>query len=124
NCGYHTRGASRPACSARTVHSVHNLHSCSPELKASIDAHAATLTGWGVAQSTVDHSSEAAVIVASLTEDALLAAALMAQAAVASGAQQSREIELHFGPAVSPLARELQHFGDIRLTAGAAASHR
>jgi len=103
---------------------VHNLHSCSPELKASIDAHAATLTGWGVPRPTVEHSSEAAVIVASLTEDAVLAAALMAQPAFASGAEESREIEMHFGPAVSQLARELQHFGDIRLTPVAAATHR
>ena len=103
---------------------MHNLHSCSPELKASIDAHAATLTGWGVPRPTVEHSSEAAVIVASLTEDAVLAAALMAQPAFASGAEESREIEMHFGPAVSQLARELQHFGDIRLTPVAAATHR
>jgi len=103
---------------------VHNLHSCSPELKASIDAHAATLMGWGVPRPTVEHSSEAAVIVASLTEDAVLAAALMAQPAFASGAEESREIEMHFGPAVSQLARELQHFGDIRLTPVAAATHR
>ncbi|HET7812384.1 MAG TPA: HD domain-containing protein [Steroidobacteraceae bacterium] len=103
---------------------MHNLHSCSPELKAAIDAHAATLLGWGVPRAAVEHASEAAVIVASLTEDGLLAAALLAQAAFASGAEQAREIELHFGPAVSSLARELQHFGDIRLTPVAAATHR
>ena len=80
--------------------------------------------GWGVPRPTVEHSSEAAVIVASLTEDAVLAAALMAQPAFASGAEESREIEMHFGPAVSQLARELQHFGDIRLTPVAAATHR
>ena len=102
---------------------MHNLHSCSPELKASIDTHAATLAGWGVPRASIDRAVEAAVIVASLTEDALLAAALLAQAAFASGAEEPREIELHFGPAVSSLARELIHFGDIRLTAGAAATH-
>ena len=113
-----------PLAPARSVHSVHNLHSCSPELKASIDAHAATLAGWGVPRAAVEQSAEAAVIVASLTEDAVLAAALMAQAAFASGAEQAREIELHFGPTVSALARELQHFGDIRLTPVAATTHR
>jgi len=102
---------------------VHNLHSCSPELKASIDAHAATLAGWGVAPASVDQSAEAAVIVASLTEDAVLAAALLAQAAFASGTEPAREIELHFGPTVSTLARELAHFGDIRLSPMAATTH-
>ena len=102
---------------------MHNLHSCSPELKASIDAHAGTLAGWGVPRDAIDQSAEAAVIVASLTEDGLLAAALLAQAAFASGAEEAREIELHFGPEVSALARELQHFGDIRLTTVAAATH-
>jgi GTP pyrophosphokinase len=102
---------------------VHNLHSCSPELKASIDSHAATLAGWGVSRASIDKAVEAAVIVASLTEDALLATALLAQAAFASGSEEPREVELHFGPGVSALARELIHFGDIRLTAGAAASH-
>ena len=47
----------------------------------------------------------------------------MAQAAFASAPSESREIELHFGPQVSALARELTHFGDIRLTPMAAASH-
>jgi GTP pyrophosphokinase len=102
---------------------VHNLHSCSPELKATIDSQAATLAGWGVPRPAIDQASEAAVIVASLTEDAVLATALLAQAAFASRAEEPREIELHFGPEVSALARELIHFGDIRLTAGAAASH-
>jgi len=102
---------------------VHNLHSCSPELKVSIDTHAATLAGWGVPRAAIDKAVEAAVIVASLTEDGLLAGALLAQTAFASGAEEPREIEMHFGPAVSALARELTHFGDIRLTAGAAASH-
>ncbi|MEO8017085.1 MAG: HD domain-containing protein [Pseudomonadota bacterium] len=71
----------------------------------------------------IDHASEAAVIVASLTEDAVLGAALLAQAAFAAAPAESREIELHFGPEVSALARELAHFGDIRLTPLAAASH-
>jgi GTP pyrophosphokinase len=102
---------------------VHNLHSCSPELKAVIDAHAATLAGWGAPPAAIGQSLEAAVIVASLTEDAVLASALLAQAALASAAEEPREIERHFGTAVSALARELAHFGDIRLTAGAAASH-
>jgi GTP pyrophosphokinase len=102
---------------------VHNLHSCSPELKALIDAHAATLAGWGVPAADMEGASEAAVIVASLTEDAVLAAALMAQAAFSSQAEEAREIELHFGAAVSALARELQHFGDIRLTPVAATTH-
>ena len=102
---------------------MHNLHSCSAPLADSIDAHAALLSGWGVPTVTIDQATEAAVIVASLTEDALLAAALMAQPAFASAPGEAREIELHFGPAVSALARELTHFGDIRLTPVAAASH-
>jgi GTP pyrophosphokinase len=102
---------------------VHNLHSCSAELKASIDTHAATLAGWGVPRLAIDQSTEAAVIVASLTEDAVLAAALLAQTAFASEAEESREIELHFGAEVSALARELAHFGDIRLTPVAASTH-
>jgi len=71
----------------------------------------------------VDQAAEAATIVASLTEDAVLASALMAQSAFASASSESHEIELHFGPQVSALARELTHFGDIRLTPMAAASH-
>ncbi len=71
----------------------------------------------------VDQAAEAATIVASLTEDAVLASALMAQSAFASAPSESHEIELHFGPQVSALARELTHFGDIRLTPMAAASH-
>ena len=59
---------------------MHNLHSCSPELKALIDTHAATLAGW-VPAADMEQAREAAVIVASLTEDAVLAAALMARAA-------------------------------------------
>jgi GTP pyrophosphokinase len=108
---------------ATPVESVHNLHSCSPELKAVIDTHASTLAGWGVARAILEQSTEAAVIVASLTEDSLLASALLAQSAFASGAEEAREIELHFGPEISALARELQHFGDIRLTPVAAATH-
>ena len=102
---------------------MHNLRSCSAELKASIDTQAATLAGWGVPRAAIDKAVEAAVIVASLTEDAVLANALLAQAALVSGAEEPREIELHFGPGVTALARELIHFGDIRLTAGAASSH-
>jgi GTP pyrophosphokinase len=103
---------------------VHNLHACSPELKQSIDAHAARLEGWGVARTAIDRAAEAAVIVASLTEDGVLASALLEQLALSSAASragdESREIELHFGPAASTLARELDHFGDIRLTPAAA----
>jgi GTP pyrophosphokinase len=102
---------------------VHNLHSCSPQLKASIDAHAATLAAWGVPPVAIERAVEAAIIVASLTEDAVLAAALLAQASFAADVEEAREIELHFGPTVTPLARELAHFGDIRLTPSAAASH-
>ena len=102
---------------------MHNLHSCSPEIHASIDAHAATLTGWGVPRAAIDRASEAAVIVASLTDDTGLAAALLAQVAFGAQAEEAREIELHFGPTVSALARELTHFGDIRLTPASAASH-
>ncbi len=102
---------------------MHNLHSCSAELKASIDTHAATLAGWGVPRLAIDQSTEAAIIVASLTEDAVLGAALLAQAAFASEAEEAREIELHFGTEVSALARELAHFGDIRLTPVAATTH-
>ncbi|HET9472776.1 MAG TPA: HD domain-containing protein [Steroidobacteraceae bacterium] len=102
---------------------MHNLHSCSPQLKASIDAHAATLTGWGVPPAAIERAAEAAVIVASLTEDAVLAGALLAQASFAADVEEAREIELHFGPTITSLARELAHFGDIRLTPGAVASH-
>jgi GTP pyrophosphokinase len=102
---------------------VHNLHSCSPEIHASIDAHAATLAGWDVPRAAIERASEAAVIVASLTEDPGLAAALLAQAAFVGQVEETREIELHFGPTVSALARELAHFGDIRLTPASAASH-
>jgi GTP pyrophosphokinase len=112
---------------ARSLSYVHNLHSCSPEIKASIDAHAATVAGWGVPPAAVAGAVEAAVIVASLTEDPLLASALLAQVAFAAQSpnrkEDAREIELHFGPEVSALARELQHFGDIRLTPVAAATH-
>jgi GTP pyrophosphokinase len=60
----------------------------------------------------------------------LLASALLAQAGLtaasgdgASRADLLREIEQHFGHESSALARELTHFGDIRLTPVAAASH-
>jgi GTP pyrophosphokinase len=102
---------------------VHNLHSCSAELRQSIDAHVARLEAWGVPRAAIDRAAEAAVIVASLTEDAVLAAALMAQTAFSQAPSESRDIELTFGPAASALARELMHFGDIRLTPTAAASH-
>ncbi len=102
---------------------MHNLHSCSAELKASIDTHAATLAGWGVPRLAIEQSTEAAIIVASLTEDAVLSAALLAQAAFASEAEEAREIEQHFGTEISALARELAHFGDIRLTPVAATTH-
>jgi len=81
------------------------------------------LDGWGVPQLAIDRAVEAAVIVAALTEDALLAAAPMAQAGFAHAPTEARDIELHFGPGVSKLARELTHFGDIRLTPMAAAAH-
>jgi GTP pyrophosphokinase len=106
---------------------VHNLHACSPELKQSIDAHAARLEGWGVARASIDRATEASVIVASLTEDGVLAAALLAQLALASTSSmdgdESREIESHFGPEATGLAKELAHFGDIRLTPMAATTH-
>jgi GTP pyrophosphokinase len=103
---------------------VHNLHSCSPELKQSIDAHAALLESWGVARISIDRARDAAVIVASLTEDGVLAAALLAQLALEEVPDESREIELHFGPEAMTLAKELAHFGDIRLTPVAATTHR
>jgi GTP pyrophosphokinase len=113
-----------PACAPV---SVHNLHACSPELRQSIDAHAARLEGWGVARAGIDRAVEAAVIVASLTEDAVLAAAVLAQVALASvpgtDGDESREIERHFGTDAIALAHELAHFGDIRLTPVAAATH-
>ena len=56
------------------------------------------LEGWGVPRAAIERAVEAAVIVASLTEDAVLAAALLAQAAFASAPAEAREIELHFGP--------------------------
>jgi GTP pyrophosphokinase len=106
---------------------VHNLHSCSPELRQSIDAHAARLEAWGVARESIDRAVDAAVIVASLTEDGVLAAALLAQLATASlsstAGDESREIELHFGPDAMSLAKELSHFGDVRLTPMAATTH-
>jgi len=103
---------------------VHNLHSCSPEFRAFIDSHAGALAGWGVPRPAIELASEAAVIVASLTEDAVLAAALLAQAADSARLEDAREIEQHFGAAVSTLARELRHFGDIRLTPVAATTHQ
>jgi GTP pyrophosphokinase len=102
---------------------VHNLHSCSAELQSLIDAHAGRLEGWGVPRTAIDQAAETAVIVAALTEDAVLASSIMAQAAFASAPSESREIELSFGPAVCTLARELAHFGDIRLSPMAARSH-
>jgi GTP pyrophosphokinase len=102
---------------------VHNLHSCSAELASLIDSHGARLESWGVPRVAIDQARESAVIVASFTEDAVLASALLAQAAFASAPAESRDIELHFGPEVSALAHELRHFGDIRLTPMAAASH-
>jgi GTP pyrophosphokinase len=102
---------------------VHNLHSCSADLAASIDAHASRLEGWGAQRVAIDQATEAAVIVASLTEDAVLAAALMAQTAFAQAPGEARDIELHFGLPVSALARELAHFGDIRLSPMAVTSH-
>ena len=113
-----------------TATSVHNLHSCSTALRRTIDSHAARLDEWGVARATIDRATEAAIIVASLTEDPTLASALLAQAAFAAPARDnksredlSREVELHFGAESSALARELTHFGDVRLTPVAAASH-
>jgi len=88
-----------------------------------IATQAARLESWGVPAPAVSQAAEAATIVASLTEDAVLASALMAQSAFASAASESREIEQHFGPQVCALARELTHFGDIRLTPMAAVSH-
>ncbi|HEU4780765.1 MAG TPA: TGS domain-containing protein [Steroidobacteraceae bacterium] len=102
---------------------MHNLHSCSAELRNSIDAHASRLEGWGVPRPAIDKAAEAAVIVAALTEDTVLVAALMAQAGFASTPSEAREMDLHFGPAASKLAHELSHFGDIRLTPMAAAAH-
>ena len=108
---------------------MHNLHSCSAELRRSIDTHAAQLEAWGVSRAAIDRAVEAAVIVASLTEDPLLASALLAQTALAAvptvnGESQRHEIEQHFGHEACALARELAHFGDIRLTPVAAASHQ
>jgi GTP pyrophosphokinase len=106
---------------------VHNLHSCSTDLRRSIDAQAAQLEGWGVPRASFDRAVEAAVIVASLTEDALLSSALLAQTAISAvpavnGESQLLEIEQYFGHEACALARELAHFGDIRLTPVAAAS--
>jgi GTP pyrophosphokinase len=108
---------------------VHNLHSCSVPLRQTIDAHASRLEGWGVPRAAIERAVDAAVIVASLTEDSVLASALLAQSAYAADAQPTkpgelaRELELHFGPEACGLARELEHFGDIRLSPAAAASH-
>ena len=102
---------------------MHNLHSCSANLQSLIDTHAQRLEAWGVTRTAIDQAAEAAVIVAAVTEDAVLASALMAQAAFAQVPSETRDIELDFGPAVSSLARALTHFGDIRLTPMAAASH-
>jgi GTP pyrophosphokinase len=109
---------------------VHNLHACSDELRSAIDRDAARLEGWGVMRTAIDLASESAVIVASLSEDGVLAAALLAQTALAAIDKSQpnfkdaeREVELHFGPGVIALARELSHFGDIRLTPVAASTH-
>jgi len=102
---------------------VHNLHTCSADLRNSIDAHAARLEGWGVTRMPIELAREAAIIVASLTEDAVLASAVMAHTGFASAPSEAREIEQHFGPAITKLAHELTHFGDIRLTPAAAAAH-
>jgi GTP pyrophosphokinase len=107
---------------------VLNLHSCSPELQQSIDAHATHFEGWGVPAAATERAREAAVIVASLTDDSLLAAAMLAQTALAnvpalSAAELAHDIEQYFGAEITSLARELAHFGDIRLTPVAAASH-
>ena len=92
-------------------------------MRHSIDALASRLEGWGVPQLAIEQAAETAVIVAALTEDAVLVAAVMAQTGFASAPAEARDIELHFGPGVSKLARELTHFGDIRLTPMAAAAH-
>jgi GTP pyrophosphokinase len=109
---------------------VHNLHACSDELRSAIDRDAARLEGWGVARVALSLATESAVIVASLTEDAVLATAILAQAALGAIDKSQpnfkdteREVELHFGPGVIALARELAHFGDIRLTPLAASTH-
>lgn len=104
---------------------MHNLHSCSAELQKSIDAHAAAMAHWQVPAASIARARDAAVIVASLTEDGVLAAAVLAQSSLEAAATHPDvlpEIELHFGPAPVALARELAHFGDIRLTPAAAAS--
>jgi GTP pyrophosphokinase len=107
---------------------VHNLHSCSAELRLSIDSHASWLADQAVPRASIDRAVDAAVIVASLTEDATLAAALLAQVGLAATAgpesrEGANEIERHFGAETIALARELAHFGDIHLTPLAAASH-
>jgi GTP pyrophosphokinase len=109
---------------------VHNLYACSDELRSAIDRDAAPLEGWGVPRASIDRAVESAVIVASLTEDAVLASALLARSALEridksqpNVRESQREIELHFGPGVTALARELAHFGDIRLSPGAVERH-
>jgi GTP pyrophosphokinase len=109
---------------------VHNLHACSDELRSAIDRDASRLESWGVPRASIDRAVESAVIVASLTEDPELAAALLAQSALEridksqpNSKESEREIEQHFGPSPIALARELAHFGDIRLTPVAAANH-
>jgi GTP pyrophosphokinase len=104
---------------------VHNLHSCSDALRQTIDANASRLRDWAVPPSAIDRAVQAAIIVASLTEDATLASALLEQTALAAASSEdlSREIQQHFGAETTALARELAHFGDIRLTPVAAASH-
>ncbi len=107
---------------------MHNLHSCSAELKQIIDTHAAGLQLRGVPAAVIERAAAAAVIAASLTEDPVLASALLAQAALTAGPglsseDHTRDVEQRFGHEASVLARELAHFGDIRLTPVAAASH-
>jgi GTP pyrophosphokinase len=104
---------------------VHNLHSCSDALRQTIDANASRLQDWAVPPSAIDRAVQAAIIVASLTEEATLASALLEQTALAAASSEdlSREIQQHFGAETTALARELAHFGDIRLTPVAAASH-
>jgi GTP pyrophosphokinase len=110
---------------------VHNLHACSDQLRSAIDRDAGRLASWGVPHAAVARATDAAVIVASLTEDPVLAAAPLAQAALAladksqpsdAARELTREVGQHFGPSVA-LARELTHFGDIRLTPASAATH-
>ncbi len=109
-----------PRLTRASVIRVHNLHSCSAPLRRSIDTHATRLESWAIAQATIEAAMEAAVIVASLTEDETLAAAVLARTALAGAPAETRDIEQYFDPTAIALARELAHFGDIRLTPAAA----